>query len=171
MSTKELSKERADFLFDYDEFTGVLTWKNKPSPRANRVILGSVAGNLFCDDRYLQTSVDQKKYMVHRIIWLISYGCFPAEQIDHIDGNGLNNRLSNLREVSDAENKKNLPMRSDNKSGVTGVSWHRKANKWISQIQVKGENNYLGIFTNLEDALKARSEAEIKLDFHRNHGR
>ena len=80
-----------------------------------------------------------KSYRAHRLAILYTDGYFPLEQVDHIDGNGLNNKRINLREVSDGENKKNKPMYSNNTSGTVGVNWHKAAQKWQVSIRVNGK--------------------------------
>lgn len=170
-SEDSLTYERANFLFRYDPVDGKLYWKNKTAPRSNRIVIGQEVGNVFCGGRYLQTSVDQRKYLIHRIIWMMHYGKFPSFQIDHIDGDGLNNRISNLRDVPDLDNKRNMSRRIDNKSGITGISWHRKGKKWVVQIQDKGEHVYLGLFSSIEEAAIARRNAEERIGFLDNDRR
>lgn len=99
------------------------------------------------------------------------YGEDPHGEIDHIDHDRQNNRLSNLRVVSPRGNSKNRSMRSDNKSGVTGVYWDKKSQKWWAEITPYGESIYLGHFTDKSDAIAIRKSAEVKHDFHANHGR
>lgn len=91
------------------------------------------------------------------------------DQVDHINGIRDDNRWCNLRDVDNQGNAKNQKMRSDNKSGVTGVC--RKDGKWLSYIYVKGNRVDLGLLDNLDDAVKIRKQAELKYKFHRNHGR
>ncbi|MCO1367170.1 HNH endonuclease signature motif containing protein [Burkholderia multivorans] len=169
-----LTFERAQQLFKYDSATGELYWKCKPSNKSNRIKAGDAVGNIAKGSRggyYKQCSVDKEKYLVHRIVWLIHHGEFPKHEIDHVDGNGLNNRIENLRAVTGPENRKNLPRRRDNTSGVTGVSWHNKAKKWLAQAQVEGKYVYLGLFDTVESAAQARARASENLGFHANHGR
>jgi hypothetical protein len=94
----------------------------------------------------------------------------PCEfQIDHIDGDGLNNRRCNLRLATKAQNAHNSRVRSDNKSGYKGVSWNKKAGKWVAQIQINTKTKYLGLFTTPEDAYAAYCKASAK--FHGDFGR
>lgn len=165
-----LTQERARFLFRYDAETGRLFWRNKSAPRSNRIKVGGEVGNIFNDGKYRQCSVDGKKYLVHRVIWLLHSGMFPLV-IDHIDGDGLNNRLGNLREVTLQGNAGNSSLRADNTSGVLGVYWHKGAKKWLAQAQVAGEYVYLGLYATIESAQEARLRASEKFGFHKNHGR
>ncbi|WP_219847579.1 HNH endonuclease [Burkholderia multivorans] len=169
-----LTYDRAVELFRYEQETGKLFWKKKPSNKSNRIKPGDEVGNLFRGTRgnhYMQCSVDKRKYVLHRIVWLLHHGVFPSGEIDHIDGNCLNNRIENLRDVSALDNCKNLPRRKDNTSGVTGVTWHRKAQKWMAQAQLDGKFIYLGLFSTIEEAAQARARASESLGFHANHGR
>lgn len=107
----------------------------------------------------------------HRVIWAIVHGQWPQDQIDHINGDRSDNRLENLRAVSDAENKKNMRRRADNRSGRTGVYWSAQAQKWTAEIKINGRKIGLGQFHNLNDAIRAREAGESRFGFHTNHGR
>ena len=72
--------------------------------------------------------------------------------VDHINGDGLDNRKENLRLCTHSENMKNIKMRKDNLSGVRGVYWNAIAKKWHCQIQFNGKKIYLGLFKELDDA-------------------
>lgn len=165
-----LSYARASELFTYDNTTGNLHWKVATS---NRVKVGSVVGNVMRSGVlfYRQCSADGHRLQVHRIVWLLHYGKWPENFIDHEDGDGLNNRVSNLRDATDGQNKQNASLRSDNASGHTGVTWHKKARKWVAQIQIAGTNYYLGLFSDLPAAVEARKRASRLCGFHKNHGR
>jgi hypothetical protein len=91
--------------------------------------------------------------------------------VDHIDGDGSNNRLSNLRVVTNQENQRNAKLSCRNKSGTVGVYWNYNAGKWRSTIMTSNKTIHLGYYTNKDDAIKARKAAEVKYGFHENHGR
>ena len=95
---------------------------------------------------------------LHRIIMGDPEGQF----IDHINRDPLDNRRDNLRIVSIQENSMNQTMRKTNKSGVPGVHWCKSTNKWVAQIAYKYKHINLGRFEKLEDARKAREDAEMK---------
>lgn len=82
--------------------------------------------------------------------------------VDHIDHNKLNNQKNNLRICTDQENAWNRKVRKGNVSGVQGVRWDKKRERWGASISVAYNEIYLGSFTNVEDAAKARKEAEIE---------
>lgn len=92
-------------------------------------------------------------------------------EIDHLDHDPSNNRLNNFRLVLGKENAKNRPKNKNNTSGYTGISWGKGRGKWSVTIMVNYKTIHLGRFDNLEDAIKARQEAEIKYGFHPNHGK
>ena len=159
MTQQELKK-----ILEYDKDTGIFTWKVR---KAYRTKIGSVAGTLYKGYSYILIS--RKRYSAARLAWLYVYGEFPKNNIDHINQNKSDNRISNLRDVTNSENMKNRPMMSSNFSGIVGVSWSKTREKWHAQIRNSGKVINLGLFDNVGDAKRAREEAKIKYDFHSNH--
>ena len=98
--------------------------------------------------------------MAHRIAWHIHNGCFPNGEIDHIDGDGLNNRIDN----------RNQRMRIDNTSGFNGVCWHKRDEKWYAKINTNGKRKHIGGFNDLEEAAKAYRKAAAELGYTVRHG-
>ena len=94
----------------------------------------------------------------------------PAEK-PTIDGNRANNLPPNLREATQAENMRNTALRSDNMSGVMGVSWDKENRRWRADIRVNGRRFNLGRFRSIQDAISARKAAEREHQFHENHGK
>ncbi len=184
---KALSASVARELLDYDPQTGIFTWRPRDKARFsdtglfapdqcardwNKRWAGKEAG---CVNRqgavpYREIRILGRLYTAHRLAWLMSYGEWP-EIVDHDDGDGLNNQLSNLNNGSRSDNAKNMRMSSRNTSGVTGVHWYPANGKWHAQICSNRERIHLGYFSQLEDAIKARRAAEIKYGFNTNHGR
>lgn len=101
---------------------------------------------------------DKGRILIHRYIMNPS----STEEIDHIDGNRLNNQKSNLRICSSSQNKMNIGPRKDNKSGLKGVSLHKKTNKWGVRIMVEGKYKHIGLFLNKEDAAIAYNTEALK---------
>jgi hypothetical protein len=99
-----------------------------------------------------------KSVMMHRFIMNAPIGL----EVDHINGNPLDNRRSNLRLVTHEENQANMSLSVRNKVGYKGVSWHKKAKKWQAHIMVKGNKMYLGLFLTAKDAAKAYNMASIR---------
>jgi hypothetical protein len=112
------------FVEDSSSPTG-LRWKISP---ADSIKAGDVAGSVLANKRNgrqcFKVTFNKTFWLLHRILWVMRNGEIDASlDIDHIDGNGLNNSVDNLRLVSSAVNQRNKKQRSDNSSGVTGVSF------------------------------------------------
>ena len=159
-----LTANQARELLTYDPDTGSFFWA---ATRNNRTRKGQEAGSL-SDEGYVCVKVGGRSYKAHRLAWLMSYGEWPAEQIDHIDHCRSNNRLENLRQVTHVDNHRNKSLRVVNTSGVTGVHWSK--GYWIARIGVFGKRVHLGQFRSLDAAAAARKEAEAANGFHANHG-
>lgn len=158
-------KERIDELLYYDN--GKLHWKES----RGSVKKGSLAG---CSDNngYILIRIDSVLYKAHRIVWIMHNDEIQDDmQIDHINGIPYDNRIENLRLVSNSENNKNKTVRKGNKSGINGVVWLKRDNKWLATIMVNGKNISLLRTTSKEEAINARKEAEIKYGFHSNNNR
>ena len=147
--------------FVYDYKTGELFWKNR---RCNRCNLKKPVG-LF-NKRGLDVGFFGKLRRVHRLVWIYHYGYLPECGIDHIDRNPINNRIENLRQVSQVCNSRNTGNRKNNTSGVKGVYWNQIYRKWIAQIYVNYKVIGLGSFANFIDAVKARYKKECELEWH-----
>lgn len=107
---------------------------------------------------YARGTINGKLILFHNYI----IDTKPFEEVDHIDGNRLNNTRSNLRVVNRLDNMKNKGKYINNTSGFTGVHYHKKLNKWEVRIQSNKTNIYLGIYNNFNDAVEVRKDAEIK---------
>lgn len=165
-------------MLRYNAGTGLLFWKTRPlssftTEHAGKVwnsrFVGAEAGSIHVDG-YRRVEIDRRKFLSHRIIWALVYGVWPEGFIDHIDHNRTNNKITNLRVVTRAENNRNASLRSDNTSGAVGVRWHKNSNKWESRISVGGRLHYLGLFTKFDDAVSARKLADQEIGYHENHG-
>lgn len=178
---KLLNYEQANSLFRFDGER--LYWRPRPRSvfRCNQAFLmwnkryaGEPCGAVG-DKGYLIITVtfDGKsfQYYGHRIIWLLTYREWPSQNIDHIDGNPLNNAVSNLRDVPQIENAHNMAASGRNTSGVPGVVWCKATSKWHARIKVNEKVDHLGSFPDFSDAVQARVAAEKKYNFHPNHGR
>lgn len=106
----------------------------------------------------------------HRMAWLIHYGEWPSGVIDHIDHDKLNNRISNLRDVTNQENIRNSGLAITNTSGYTGVTWNKTAKKWQAQFIRDKKLHYLGVFADVETARQAVISGRLADGFHENHG-
>jgi hypothetical protein len=166
-----ITQQRIKELLDYDGLTGLLRWKvERRCGEFNSVVVckkGDKAGGLR-PDGYLSISIDHKRYQVHRIIWMHVFGEMPAKDmdIDHIDGNRSNNAISNLRLANRSQNHQNLrgPKVTNKTSGVLGVYFEKKRNKWRARLNINKKTIDLGFYEHLDDAKKAR-EAGVKKYF------
>lgn len=164
---------------DYDSTTGTLTWKSRPATHFpddrvckmwNTRHSGNVAG---CLDKHGHRYLDLTgiRVFAHRVVWLLVSGAWPSGEIDHINGKRDDNRIENLRDVPHADNQRNTKRHKSNTSGVAGVSWAARRNKWQAYISIDGKRVSLGRYTHLCDAISARKSAEVKHGYHANHGR
>lgn len=110
---------------------------------------------------YARSSKNRKKVHAHRLV--INAGDYNVNnQVDHINGNTLDNRKENLRIVTSRQNGLNSSIRKDNTSGVTGVCWDKKKQQWCVRVYENEVAIYLGYFDKFEDAIKARIKGEEK---------
>ena len=159
LSKSEGARIRVAELLDYDPLTGIFVWKVGQSNRAQK---GSRAGTNR-GGGYRRIAIDGKLIYEHQLAWLLMKGEWPSELIDHIDGNPSNNRISNLRLASRAENAQNLGLRATNTSGRTGVSLHRKSGKWCAYIVKDGRKYHLGLHATVSAAAAAYETAKAKM--------
>lgn len=155
--------------FYYDASTGKLYWAVK----RGKVNPGDEAGCLAKTCGYRMVRVAGKLRLVHRIIWEILHPTdtlSKGEEIDHIDHDKLNNKPDNLRKVTHVGNMQNKSKMRNNKTGVTGVFWDKCLSKWLATIHVNGKAKYLGHHADFAKAVIARKDAEVKYNFHSNHG-
>ncbi len=153
----ELTQNALKDIVDYDPETGIMTWS---APRKGCVV-GSQVGTV-TRLGYRNVYIGGSRYMVHRLAWLYVHGVWPSGQIDHKNRNGLDNRISNLRVATSSQNQANKGMRSDNTSGVKGVTWDAERCKWLAAIHVNGKRIGLGRHDSIGDAAFAYREAAIK---------
>lgn len=118
---------------------------------------------------YTRIEVGGRRYRTHRIAWALYCGEWP-NTIDHLNHDRADNRIDNLRNTNVVGNQRNMKKSARNQSGVTGVSWDKRANKWYAKICVGRVQKHLGLFDRLEDAVAARKVAETEAGFHPNHG-
>ena len=120
---------------------------------------------------YIAIVLFRKLRLAHRLVFLWVNGELPPDQVDHINGVKDDNRLINLRMVSNMENTHNQKLRITNSSGIMGVNWHKRDEKWQAYISINKRFAYLGSFTDKFEAICARKSAENRHGYHKNHGR
>lgn len=116
---------------------------------------------------YRKLCVGGKRWLAHRLAWLYMTGRWPADQVDHRNEDRSDNRFCNLREADNAQNNQRTKARKDSRTGVLGVSWHKRGKKYVAQIRHHGATIYLGMYDSIAAAKTARQQAEIQ--YHTHH--
>ena len=146
----------AAIVFDYDCESGLMFWKIKSGP----VLPGRMVGSRHCEG-YLETRYAGFRYLVHRLAWLIHFGRWPVNDIDHINGIRDDNRISNLRDVTRSINLQNMRRaKANSKAKLLGVN-KQDGGSWGARIKSNGKTILLGTYKTPELAhaayLKAKS--------------
>ncbi len=160
----DITYEEAHRLFLYKD--GELYWKVNPKFH-NKI--GTKVGHLH-KNGYVTCGIARKNYYVHRIIYLMHYNQYPP-QVDHIDNNKANNKIENLRAATQQQNSCNEKLRVTNTSGVKGVYFNKRKQRWHARISQYYKEIHIGYFKTLEEAEKAIKEKrkELHKEFA-NHG-
>ena len=158
---KNLTHKRLREVLKYDPETGVFVWLKNMSSMVKK---GNVAGSIY-GDGYRIIKIDGNRYKASRLAWFYMEGYFPENQIDHINRIRNDDRWKNLRHVSHQCNSRNHNTLKNNTSGITGVCWHKKYQKWYADIKTTDKRVFLGLFDFKIDAAKARWKAEVKYGF------
>lgn len=137
-----------------DADLGAMLWHAQPS-----------RGEHICAARNVYNSGGRKKEYLHRVILarMLGRALRPGEQVDHIDGNPLNNRRSNLRPATHTQNRRNNRVYMTNDSGYKGVYWINQRRKWRALIRHNDRLQHLGMYTSRIDAARAYDEAAREL--------
>jgi hypothetical protein len=141
-----LDVKRLKSLLTYDGSSGVFTWIENGKQAGCNAPTG-----------YILIGIDGSLYLAHRLAWLYVKGSWPEMRIDHKDQNKANNRISNLRQATVAQNTANSGPRITSRSGFKGVCWDAKNSRWRATITVGGKQRSLGRHKRLEDAVAAYS--------------
>jgi hypothetical protein len=154
---KPFTKELVSEYIAYDSETGVFTRLKTSGTKKAGDPVGHVSGG------YLNIHICGRQIRGHRLAWFLTYGRFP-KTIDHINGNGIDNRLCNLREVTQQQNIHNhrKPPRH-NTSGYLGVSYYKAGDKFSAHINLDGKKKHLGYFADPHVAHQAYLTAKRKL--------
>ena len=127
-------------LLRYDPATGILTWAVPMRDRRGQT-LGERADTSNGDYRGIE--ICGLRFLAHRVIWFFVTGRWPSDMIDHADGDGHNNRWTNLRDASNEQNQGN---RRAQTSGLKGIYLDRRRGKWRANITDSGRSVKLGSF-------------------------
>lgn len=156
---KPLTQERLKEVISYDPETGIFEWLVRPRQRAMSRIAGTTNPN-----GYRQIGIDQRVYKAHRLGWFYVHGVWPSKQIDHLNGDRLDNRIANLREADFSQNQANSKRRITNKSGHKGVYFHSHSGLWVARVYKNYKNVYAKYFKTKEAA--AEAYRVMSIEFH-----
>lgn len=170
MAAPILTQARLKELLHYDPDTGLFTWLPRGLNFWDAHYAGKVAGSR-SGRGYVQIRILERMEYAHRLAFLYMVGKYPEFSTDHINGIITDNRWCNLRSVTQSENNKNMRTPKDNTSGVMGVFWGHRLQKWQPAIRVNRKQYHLGCYSDWFDAVCARKSAENRFGFHPNHGR
>lgn len=178
----DITKEFAESIFRYDYNSGKLFWKErtpsmflgkKKSPEHCCAVWNACHANKEITYKnnygYIVARINKRPYLVSRIAWLLNYGVNPKFEIDHINLNKEDNRISNLRLASRFQNTCNRGLQGNNKSGYKGVSFCNVKNKWRARIMVHRKEKFIGYFSDVKLAHEAYKKAAIQ--YHGEYAR
>ena len=161
-----LTQDRVKELLNYNPDTGVFTWRfGRPKAKA-----GAIAGSENWKGYWL-ICVDGNRHRAHRLAWLYVHGEMPEHTIDHINQDKKDNRIANLRAVTNAENHRNMGIQSNNKTGYRGVSYAKERGKFTARIKDGEVYRNLGYFNCAASAAIAYAKSKYALGYHENHGK
>lgn len=154
----DLTHTRVRELLDYDPMTGIFRWRKN---RSRGVKAGDIAGSTY-GAGYWRLSIDDQRIKARRLAWFYVYGVWPTLDIDHHNGDKMDNRIANLREATVQQNKQNTHRANrNNQSGFLGVS--PAGHKWQAMIFHDAKAHYLGRFDTPEQASVAYLAAKRRL--------
>jgi len=167
-----LTAEQLRSLLHYDPDTGQFRWKEGIAHWRAGLPAGTIAWTgtnrrpytvlgigTTSERRYAEVGIRKNLYKAHRLAWLYIYGEWPDREVDHINGDGTDNRIVNLRLATPTENGCNRRRRKDNTSGIKGVSWSKRNQMWLAHISYRGKQYHVGLFYEKEEAAAAYAEA------------
>jgi hypothetical protein len=144
----------------YDPKTGLFTWK---VDKKGHIKKGDIAGTKH-NRGYISITLNGKSYLAHRLAMIISgISISSTDQVDHINDNRSDNRLSNLCVATHDQNCQNAKVRKDNLAGLKGVGYDKRIKKWRARIVVDKKQKWLGNFTTPEEAHAAYCKAAEEL--------
>lgn len=150
-----ITQQRLHELFYYQDGNLV----RKAIYQGNRKI-GTYAGALR-KDGYIKVGIDDKQYLLHRLIFLYHHGHLP-QFLDHADGNKSNNKIENLRAASRSQNNHNQKVKITSKTKLKGVCYHPQRKKWQARIHLNKKKISLGYFLTAEEAHEQYKKAAVK---------
>lgn len=152
-----LTQEELRALLNYDPGSGMFTWRSTGAGRK----LSRVAGTE--QSGYIRIKVNYVTYLAHRLAWYYIHGNWPTQFIDHINGIGTDNRIINLREATETQNKYNTRLARKNKCGYRGVSFCPHHKKYKASIRSNTKRVTIGYFNTAEEAGAAYTSYAVNL--------
>jgi len=150
---KKLSYVDLTNALDYQPETGVFTWKKSKSGIRSDKIAGCLTSA-----GYIFIGINRQRFLAHRLAWFYVYGEMPSGVIDHINRIKTDNRICNLRDVTQVENGQNNKLSCNNSTGANGVRRRSdgRARPWNARVMHKGQEISIGHFKTFEEACEAR---------------
>lgn len=176
----KLTKEELDEVLEFDETISRFRWKPRPGKTRgvkifNTRYAGELAGTL--NNRgsgllHRVIHINGMNFFEHRLVWLYHYEELPKTDLDHINGDGLDNRIENLRPATSSENRRNMARNKNNSSGHVGVVWHKRDGRYMVQASKGGKCLFGGYFAKEDLHLAAAKAQEMRasLGFSPTHG-
>lgn len=184
MTRSRLSAEDLGRLVRLEPDSGRLFWRVRPTeffvagPEQERAakswntsFAGREAFRTLSGNGYYHGTLLGEKVCAHVVVFALYHGRWPDHTIDHVNGDRLDNRPENLRDVPHIQNMRNQPLSRASTTGVTGVHFDRARGKYAAHITIRGKTVHLGRFSAMGAAVRVRKRAEAKHGFHKNHGR
>lgn len=179
---EKISVQQLQALFHYDPETGLLHWRGRhletfADHRAGKIWNTKHAGQVITligggGYRMVAKAAGVPlRLLQHRVAWALHYGEWPAGDLDHINGDKLDNRIENLREVMPGENARNRPTYRKNRSGVQGVWWNADQKTWVVTVGRGRRKPFQRYRKCFGEAVRLRRAVEAQLGYHPNHGR
>lgn len=158
LKVQQITQARLMELLVYDSSSGRFTWRRAMGSRA---VGGAPAGSLTAAG-YWCIRLDGRLYQAHRLVWLWLHGEWPCYQIDHINGNRLDNRAANLRDIPNRLNRQNMhAARRDSRTGILGVGKYQ--GRYAARIRVDRKSVFLGTYESQRAAEAAYLAAKSQL--------
>lgn len=141
----------------YDPNTGefhyrLIWWNSHLKP-------GDRAGSFKKRKGYRQIIFKGRWYQEHRLAWFFVHGRWPVDQLDHVNGDRADNRIANLREATNAQNARNRTTPRNSSTGIKGVHYNKKLEKWVVHAGSGRGKRYVGLYPSLLAAEIARGQA------------
>ncbi len=158
-----MNQQQLKELLHYCPETGIFTRLQSMGRHKAGAVAGSKPGRT-C--KYVAIHLAGRRYVAQRLAWLYMYGEWPSGDLDHINRIKTDNRISNLRQVTRAQNMQNVLRHKHNTSGHKGINWIERLKKWRVYLFVQYKQIHVGVFSNFDDAVAAYRAAAAQYHTH-----